>query len=257
VRAALLLALAACGAPAPAAAPVSYVAQDSYAWLGGSWSGPLVNLHWQRIGDAMWGVAINASGGFEVHLLRADKSMIVVENGKNPTYYTTTHANAQEIELAGASQHRLRFVKTAAGYRGELLDSDGKVAVAFDEAPANRVAAPELEQLDRDFAAKSAAEGGSAWAQMFAPDGAEWSNGKRIEQADVGQVMGGVLLGATMEWKPVASGKHGDVGFTLGTYTLQSKRSAEHESGSYCTIWRQQPDGSWKIVFDIGSRTEK
>lgn len=130
-------------------------------------------------------------------------------------------------------------------------------AAASDVRMPTLPAAPELEQLDRDFAAKSAAEGGSAWAVMFAPDGAEWSNGKRVEQADIGVVMGRVLLGASMEWAPLASGKRGDLGFTLGTYVLASKHSSEHESGSYCTIWRAQPDGSWKVVFDIGSRTEK
>jgi ketosteroid isomerase-like protein len=165
-----------------------------------------------------------------------------------PRWAVTVTPDHFEVDLVRGTQ-LLAIADGRTGTLGELGARQVQSS-AFDPAP-------ELETLDREFAAKSAADGGSAWAAMFAPDGAEWSNGKRVEQAQIGEVMGRVLLGATLAWQPVASGKHGTIGFTQGTYVLASKNSAEREEGSYCTIWRQQPDGSWKIVLDVGSATPR
>jgi ketosteroid isomerase-like protein len=51
----------------------------------------------------------------------------------------------------------------------------------------------------------------------------------------------------------ISSGE--DLGYTIGSYEItqsdeQGKRVAS--TGKYVTIWRKQPDGSWKVVFDSG-----
>jgi uncharacterized protein (TIGR02246 family) len=51
----------------------------------------------------------------------------------------------------------------------------------------------------------------------------------------------------------------GDLGYTRGTYTVTfthpQTRARGSESGSYVTIFRRQPDGSWKVAVDITSPT--
>jgi len=120
---------------------------------------------WIHAGDADWGIGF-ATPHFEVDLRRGTKVLAIADG---------LAARASEMTAAPTAT------------QGAFLP------------------APELEQLDREFAAKSAAEGGSAWAQMFAGDGAEWSDGKRVEHADIERVMGDVLAGGTLEWQPTAS----------------------------------------------------
>ncbi len=50
-------------------------------------------------------------------------------------------------------------------------------------------------------------------------------------------------------WWPVWAGiaKSGDLGFTTGPYGLDDTRV-----GYYFTVWKKQPDGSWKWVIDAG-----
>ena len=52
-----------------------------------------------------------------------------------------------------------------------------------------------------------------------------------------------------LEWWPTWAGisASGDLGFTTGPYAVAGKRR-----GHYFTIWKKQPDGQWKWVFDGG-----
>lgn len=53
-----------------------------------------------------------------------------------------------------------------------------------------------------------------------------------------------------LEWWPNFAGIAfgGDMGFTTGGVAVNGQRT-----GHYFTIWKQQPDGSWKWVYDGGS----
>jgi ketosteroid isomerase-like protein len=45
----------------------------------------------------------------------------------------------------------------------------------------------------------------------------------------------------------------GDLGYTWGSYTFTATDSlgATHRSeGIFHTVWKRQPDGSWKFVWD-------
>jgi ketosteroid isomerase-like protein len=73
-----------------------------------------------------------------------------------------------------------------------------------------------------------------AWGDFFAPDGPtlSWTPTK------------GEVIGA------------GDVGYTTGRSVFRQKDASgkvTERRGQYVTIWRKQPDGSWKVVFDTGS----
>ena len=45
----------------------------------------------------------------------------------------------------------------------------------------------------------------------------------------------------------------GEVGYTTGPYEVRPRRGAEPSGfGHYISIWKTQPDGSWKVFLDIG-----
>jgi uncharacterized protein (TIGR02246 family) len=64
--------------------------------------------------------------------------------------------------------------------------------------------------------------------------------------------------GPRLAWKPTHAEVlvGGDLGYTVGTWTSRTKGPDGKPSeahGQYLTTWRKQKDGSWKIVYDIGS----
>jgi ketosteroid isomerase-like protein len=59
----------------------------------------------------------------------------------------------------------------------------------------------------------------------------------------------------TMTWEP--KGAHlaeaGDLGYTYGVYSIQPTHIDTTLYGTYVSIWKHQPDGSWKFVLDTGN----
>src|SRR5207253_9943909 len=59
-----------------------------------------------------------------------------------------------------------------------------------------------------------------------------------------------------LTWWPIyADVSHaGDLGWTTGPFEYREKSTDEKPAGTghYFTIWRKQPDGSWKWVLDLG-----
>lgn len=48
--------------------------------------------------------------------------------------------------------------------------------------------------------------------------------------------------------------RSGDLAYEYGTYDLVTevkKGKPKDEKGKYVTVWKKQPDGSWKVVADI------
>jgi ketosteroid isomerase-like protein len=66
--------------------------------------------------------------------------------------------------------------------------------------------------------------------------------------------------GTSLTWRPVygAVAASGDLGFTIGE-SIRTARgpsgAAVQRFGKYITVWRKQPDGSWKFVVDGGNAT--
>ncbi len=63
-----------------------------------------------------------------------------------------------------------------------------------------------------------------------------------------------------LEWEPYFAdiSDSGDLGYTLGRYKLTITDSSEDEQkkyGYYVTIWKKQPNGGWKFVFDTGNES--
>lgn len=60
---------------------------------------------------------------------------------------------------------------------------------------------------------------------------------------------------ASVTWAPdfTDASAQGDFGYTYGKYTWQSKDSTgkvTEYKGVFHTVWKRQPDGSWKYVWD-------
>ena len=56
-----------------------------------------------------------------------------------------------------------------------------------------------------------------------------------------------------LDWRPAYAGiaRSGDLGFTTGPFL---QRGGDGRAlGHYFTVWRRQPDGSWKWIFDGGT----
>lgn len=61
-----------------------------------------------------------------------------------------------------------------------------------------------------------------------------------------------------LSWTPVGAhlAASGDLGYTYGSWELRrvpDKDTAPAAHGQYLTVWKRQPDGTWKVIADIGS----
>ncbi len=250
---AAIVALAACGAPAPAHPRPPTLAD--LGWLAGTWHAPELDSHWQNIDGALYGVALDGKG-FEVNIIDdsdedgrpAPITLTSLVNGKDPMTFALVAATPAKIELADAQHRVVRVTKVGQGWRGDF-EQPGEPTVGFTMAPGSLADPPELEAADRAFAADTAKDGADGWMAHFAPDGALWRKGGRIEGDAIRAALANTLAKGPLRWQPVASGARDNIGFTLGTYTFGSPAI---ERGSYVTIWNKQSDGAWKVVFDTG-----
>lgn len=117
-----------------------------------------------------------------------------------------------------------------------------------------------LLELDTRLGQSVASGGGKAFATWFAPDAVTLNNGQPA-------VQGRTNIAATATWAPAdyqltwspqgaAMGPSNDMGYTWGSYEGRSKDKNGQPvttSGRYITIWRKQPDGSWKIALEASA----
>ena len=59
-----------------------------------------------------------------------------------------------------------------------------------------------------------------------------------------------------LEWRPTFAdiSRAGDLGYTTGPYEFRpgGEGAGDPQYGHYVSVWRVQPDGSWKVVIDVG-----
>lgn len=113
-----------------------------------------------------------------------------------------------------------------------------------------------LKDADRAFAALAAKEGPGLAFQAFAAPNVTLLNSA---QPHVTPDVFPKLFGPDQKfaWEPdeaqISAG--GDMGYTMGHATISGKDKegkATVTKTRYVTIWRKQPDGSWKFIFDGG-----
>ena len=118
----------------------------------------------------------------------------------------------------------------------------------------------ELVKAETDFCARAARDGlPVAFAASIAPDGVLLAAGyEKRGEAVVRQEYAAARPGVTLSWKPeiVDVAASGDLGYTTGHFELRipGENGAEPtlRTGRYMTVWKRQPDGTWKFVLDGG-----
>jgi len=60
--------------------------------------------------------------------------------------------------------------------------------------------------------------------------------------------------GAKITWLPISSdvARSGELGYTYGTYTIESK-NMDHFGGTYCTVWKRSKAHGWKFLLSTGN----
>ena len=118
----------------------------------------------------------------------------------------------------------------------------------------------QLYDLEARFAKDVLERGGAGFASWFADDGVALGNG-------VAPLIGKVAIAKSANWSPkdyqltwtptdAMMGPSGDMGYTWGHFEGRSKDKNGNPvltSGRYITMWRKEPDGSWKVVLDAGA----
>jgi ketosteroid isomerase-like protein len=123
-----------------------------------------------------------------------------------------------------------------------------------------------LRQTDIAFDQAVAEHGAEAWASFFAPNGSMLSdtNAPILGRVAIRKVMEPIFgeQHVSLRWKPTSAGIliSGNIGYTVGSY-VRLWKNAEGKplkgTGTYTTIWKKQPDGSWKAVLDTGEANGK
>jgi ketosteroid isomerase-like protein len=121
-----------------------------------------------------------------------------------------------------------------------------------------------LMDADRAFARTTAEKGLDGWMGFMADDAAKTRRpgdkltvGKaaiRAEDAAIFADPAKKLVWEPVDAHPFADGKSG---VTSGRYKMiatdKDGKETVLSTGGYVTVWRQDKDGSWKVVFDTGS----
>ena len=122
--------------------------------------------------------------------------------------------------------------------------------------------ARELMQVDEEFASMAVEKGAAeAFRYFFEPEGIQFPNGFRPVKGReaVYQSLIDVPPDYELRWKPELAevSQAGDFGGAWGYFTSSYSDSTEREIknyGKYLTIWRKQPDGTWRVRADIGNK---
>lgn len=271
MRALFVILLVGCGGARPEASPPEAVSPElskalaPLAWWVGDWAsgaghcagstGPRYTEHWVPVSGALYGAAFTERG-FEVMIVDDGDAeldgvlrFIAMPMGTRSVEFKQRELGTRTVTFENPAHDdpkAITYARNGEQLRAVLV---GEQFLKFDFCPSTRDAAPELEAADRAFAADTAQRGVDGWMAAFEPQGGMMQRGARIEGEAIRAAMAPLFARGMLAWEPVASGRAGTLGFTVGkaTYT-----GAESWRSSYITIWRQQPDGTWKVWFDTG-----
>jgi ketosteroid isomerase-like protein len=117
-----------------------------------------------------------------------------------------------------------------------------------------------LFDLESKFAAATAQGGGKTFATWFAEDSVSLGKGQPAVHGREAIARQATWLPKDYQltWTPTDAvmSPSGDMGYTWGHYdgrSIDADGNSKVTSGRYLTIWRKEPDGSWKVVLDASS----
>lgn len=117
--------------------------------------------------------------------------------------------------------------------------------------------APVVE-AERAFAQLSIDRGMKpAFLAYAAPEGVIVNRGGPVNAIETWSKRDPAPAGLLTWWPTYADvSRAGDMGWTTGPYEFREKPTDQKpaDTGHFFTVWRRQPDGSWKWVLDLGVR---
>ena len=128
-----------------------------------------------------------------------------------------------------------------------------------ESKPNKENAKQEIEKAEKDFAQMAADKGIAEAFHFFADSTAtiKRQNDTLIHgKEDIKSYYStSFYQKATVKWSPdfVDASPDGDMGYTYGKYVWSSTDSTGKPiifNGVFHTVWKKQPDGSWKYVWD-------
>jgi ketosteroid isomerase-like protein len=115
-------------------------------------------------------------------------------------------------------------------------------------------------EADAAFAERALGPGGPgpAFAEFAAPDGMLLGGGEPPRgPTQILEAFEGFFPDRVILWEPTRTlgAGSGGLAFTVGHSVTKpgEGRSGEETHGKYLTVWRQEPDGRWAYIFDLGS----
>jgi len=128
-----------------------------------------------------------------------------------------------------------------------------------------KAGADSMKQLEADFLKASLERGSVGYMSFYSEDAVELPNDSDAILGKANIAKGMSFLddkNNRLTWSPVSAGisGSGDLGYTWGTYEFRSKLKDGNETvenGKYMTLWKKQPDGSWKVAVDMGNSGPK
>jgi ketosteroid isomerase-like protein len=246
----------------PALAPLNWWLGDWQSGDGACAGGAKLSEHWLAVSGAMYGVGFSDQG-FEVMIVDdgegdvADGMLrfIAMPQGLRSVQFEQQEVGTRTVTFSNPEHDdpkQITYARDGANLRAVLF---GTAFTKIDFCPGSRESAHDLESADRAFNAETRAHGVDGWVAAFDPQGGMMRRGSRVEGgAAIRAAMEPLLSKGRLAWEPVASGRQGPLGFTVGKATYTGEDTWQ---SSYVTIWRQQPDGSWKVLFDTGRAVQK
>ena len=116
----------------------------------------------------------------------------------------------------------------------------------------------EIIQAEHDFAAMAKEKGMAEAFLAFAAEDAVINRADSLikgKPAIQNYFSNQTLQDVQLAWEPdfVDVAASGDLGYTYGKYTFSAVTSSGktiQATGIFHTVWKRQPDGSWKFVWD-------
>jgi hypothetical protein len=234
-------------------------------FLAGRWTSPEVTEHWTAVDDALVGVGFTIEGprtkSFEAMFIQERGGKLrftAMPGGARSVAFQELDRGPERITFANPAHDfpkRVRYARKGDGVAARVEDDAHGFDFVYRSATPDR--APALEDADRAFRRDTAERGAEGWVAWLDRGGWMWREG-------AGRIQGAGAIRAAIEetlahgtrklaWEPVGSGVSpaGDMGFTVGRYTLTGvgQGASPEARGGYVTVWRAQPDGSWKALF--------
>jgi len=115
----------------------------------------------------------------------------------------------------------------------------------------------EILETERAFSAMAGTDGVPAAFLHYAAGDAVLNRGGLIIGKDsiAGWFDKQVMQDVSLVWDPefVDVAESGDLGYTYGSFVFTSKDSSGNDvesTGVFHTVWKRQPDGEWRFVWD-------